>query len=479
MSSRWLRLAVGLVWTTSIGCQERRLPFVPDAGDSGGSVDSGSAVEPGFRGELTGRLVAPDEARGGSFGQAVAVSGDTLVVGAPLDANGGTGSGAVAVFVLRDGAWRLQAFLRASDAAPNDNFGQAVAISGDVLVAGAFLRSEGALFAGAAYVFERSGETWSEIACLTASNPGINDRFGASVAISGNTIAIGADGESSDAIGVNGEQNSEAASTSGAVYVFDRRGGQWQQTAYLKASNTDAFDLLGWSVAIDGDTLVAGAFAEGSDATGVDGDSTNNRAMGSGAAYVFERDAAGWAQTAYLKASNAEAQDGFSNSVSIARDTIVVGAYGEDSAATGVDGNGHDNGADRSGAAYVFQRSDRGWTPAAYLKASNTGGGDAFGASVSVSGGRIVVGAFGEASAASGVDGDALDNSVSERGAAYVFQRVDDAWAQRAYLKPEYVGNAAARFGYNVAASGEWVAVGASGEPRSIDASAGAAYVFR
>ena len=158
-----------------------------------------------------------------------------------------------------------------------------------------------------------------------------------------------------------------------------RSGGTWRQQAYLKASNTGARDFFGVSVAISGGTVVVGAHGEGSSATGVNGNQSNNSAIGSGAAYVFTRTGTNWAQQAYLKASNTQASDLFGVSVAISGNTAVVGAYGEDSAAVGVNGNQNDNSAPSSGAAYVFVRSGGTWAQQAYLKASNTGAGDFFG----------------------------------------------------------------------------------------------------
>ena len=126
-------------------------------------------------------------------------------------------------------------------------------------------------------------------------------------------------------------------------------------------------------------------------------------------------------QQQYLKAANTDANDQFSYSVAVSGDTVVVGAWWEDSAATGVNGMAGDNTAPNSGAAYVFVRSGTAWSQQAYLKASNTEGRDLFGFAVAVSGDTAVVGAFGEDSAAAGVNGDPNDNSAPTSGAAYVF----------------------------------------------------------
>jgi len=276
---------------------------------------------------------------------------------------------------------------------------------------------------GAAYVFVRSGANWSQQAYLKASNTGEFDRFGISVAVSGNTVVVGAYLESSNATGVNGNQSNNSAANSGAVYVFVRSGTSWFQQAYLKAFNTGEFDRFGISVGVSGDTVVVGANLEDSNVTGVNGNQSDNSASASGAAYVFERSGTSWSQQAYLKASNTGAGDEFGYSVAVSGDTVVVGANLEDSNATGVNENQSDNSAGNAGAAYVFGRSGASWSQQAYLKASNTGVGDEFGWSVAVSGDTVVVGAYPESSNATGVNGNQSDNSASVSGAVYVFPR--------------------------------------------------------
>jgi len=452
------------------------------------------------------------------FGFSVAVSGDTVVVGAPGEASNATGvdgnqgdnsafiAGAAYVFV-RDGSgnWSQQAYLKASNTDAFDQFGISVAVSGDTVVVGADREDSNATGvdgnqgdnsasnAGAAYVFVRDGSgNWAQQAYLKASNTNVGDFFGDSVAVSGDTVVVGADGEDSNATGVDGDPSDNSASSAGAAYVFVRDGsGNWAQQAYLKASNTDAFDQFGISVAVSGDTVVVGAIFEDSNATGVDGNQGDNSATIAGAAYVFVRDGSGnWAQQAYLKASNTDAFDQFGTSVAVSGDTVVVGADGEASNATGVDGDQNANLADNAGAAYVFVRDGSGnWAQQAYLKASNTDAGDNFGTSVAVSGDTVVVGALFEDGNATGVDGDQGDNSATSAGAAYVFVRDGSGtWSQQAYLKASNT-DGGDNFGTSLAVSGDTVVVGANFEAsnatgvdgdqgdNSADA-AGAAYVF-
>jgi uncharacterized membrane protein len=446
-----------------------------------------------------------------SFGIAVAVSGDTVVVGAWQEDSSATGingnqannsasdAGATYVFTRIGTTWSQQAYLKASNTGADDRFGSAVAISGNTVVVGASGEDSSATgvngnqvdnsagSAGAAYVFTRTGTTWSQQAYLKASNTNALDLFGAEIAISGNTVVVGAMNEDSSATGVNGNQADNSAGSAGAAYVFTRIGTTWSQQAYLKASNTGADDRFGVAVAVSGDTVVVGALLEDSSATGINGNQADNSASDAGATYVFTRIGTTWSQQAYLKASNTALGDSFGITVAVSGNTVVVGASGEDSSATGVNGNQSNNSASRAGAAYVFTRIGTTWSQQAYLKASNTALGDSFGIAVAISGNTVVVGASGEDSSATGVNGNQADNSASDAGAAYVFTRTGTTWSQQAYLKASNTG-AGDQF-YVVAVSGDTVVVGALHEDSSATgvngnqsnnsaSSAGAAYVF-
>ena len=384
------------------------------------------------------------EVTGDLFGASVSISGNTLVVGAPYEDSSATGvngnqadnsaynSGAVYVFTRSGITWSQQAYIKASNTGAEDYFGSSVAISDDTFVVGAYLETSSATGvngdetdnsardAGAAYVFTRSGMTWSQQAYLKASNTGEWDFFGGSVAISGNTVVVGARGEASNAVGINGDQTNNLAGTSGAVYVFTRDGTIWSQQAYLKASNTQEHDIFG-SVAISGDTIAVGAFYEDSNATGVNGDQSNDLATYSGAVYIFTRNGSSWSQQAYIKASNTGEYDNFGQSVAISDNTLIVGAPGEYSNAIGVNGNQSDNSAPVSGAVYIFTRDGEDWSQRAYIKASNSEAYDFFGTSVGISNGTIVVGAPSESSNAASINGNQIDNSAHWAGAAYIF----------------------------------------------------------
>ncbi len=358
-------------------------------------------------------------------------------------------------------------------------------------------------------------------AYLKASNTDIGDAFGTALAVSGDTVVIGAPDEDSEATGVNGNNADNSSDSSGAAYVFVRTGTTWAQQAYLKASNTDPGDQFGKSVSVSGDTIVVGAPNEKSSAVGVNGNQASNGLILAGAAYVFVRNGTTWTQQAYLKASNTASfnyfghsvtvdgntvavaapqaqssgavylfvrsgttwtqqaafpgsntggQDQFGWSVGLSGDTLVVGANQEDSNATGVNntGTGPAPLQFNSGAAYVFMRIGSSWVQEAYLKASNTGEKDLFGTTVAVSGDTVVVGALFEDSNARGVNTTGTDANINfDSGAAYVFVRSSGSWTQQAYLKASNSEEGDV-FGASVAISGNTLVVGASDEDSTV-----------
>jgi hypothetical protein len=270
-------------------------------------------------------------------------------------------------------------------------------------------------------VFVRNGSEWTQQAYLKATNPGFGDIFGISVAISGDTIVAGALGESSASTGVGNNQVDDTAQSSGAAYVFVRNGSNWSQQAYLKASNTEAGDSFGSSVAIAGDTVVVAASNEDSAATGVDGAQTDNNAEYAGAVYVFVRRGDSWRHQAYLKASNTGPYDYFGASLALRGDALAIGALNEDSSSGGVDGNQFDEAAQDSGAVYYFVRNGDVWTQQFYLKARQPEAADRFGVSIALSETALAIGADGEDSSSTGIDGLRTDNGFPLSGAVYCY----------------------------------------------------------
>jgi len=373
------------------------------------------------------------------FGSRVAVDDDTVVITAPQEDSSTTGvnstpneeaseSGAAYVFVRTNGLWTQQAYLKPSNTSPGDAFGESVAIDQDTIVIGAFkedssttgvnsMPNEEALNAGAAYVFVRTNELWTQQAYFTASNTGADDMFGRSVALYATTLVVGAYLEDSNTRGVNNPPN-EAAPDAGAAYVFERVNGHWVQQAYLKASNPGETDRFGISVALESSTIVVGAYLEDSSTAGGQSD-PNEQAPDAGAAYVFVRIMDTWYPQAYLKASNIDAGDRFGASVAVHGDLLLIGAYLEASSSSGIDSIPN-NDAPGAGAAYLFLRTNHRWTQQSYLKASNTGLNDTFGIRGALYQGTIVIGAYQEDSSTVGVNPPS-NEEASDSGAAYVY----------------------------------------------------------
>ncbi|WP_299948739.1 histidine kinase [uncultured Microbulbifer sp.] len=342
-----------------------------------------------------------------------------------------------------------------------------------------------------------SGTLADSIGYFKASNTNAYDLFGWALSLSGdgNTLAVGASREASSSTGINGDQGNNDARSAGAVYIFSRDDGAWNQQAYLKASNTDVDDNFGGrlSLSADGNTLAVGTYKESSSATGIDGDQSSNDAHFAGAVYLFSRTEGTWAQQAYVKASNTEASDYFGSSLSLSEDgnTLAVGAAGESSSATGIDGGQSNNDAPGAGAVYIFNRSEATWAQQTYIKASNTEAGDQFGwdLSLSADGNTLAVQATDESSSASGINGNQKNNDAPRAGAVYIFSRSEDSWVQQAYVKASNA-NEGDLFGRpSLSGDGNTLAVGASHESSSAtgingdqnnnsSGEAGAVYVF-
>ncbi len=479
-------------------CRRAAVPFLALAlgAQAGAQAPAGPPVQEAI-------LKAAVPGAGDWLGRSLALDGDTLLVGAEDEDGGSPGvngdqtnddledAGAAYVFVLGPSGWTQQAYLKAAAPAADEDFGAAVALSGDVAVVGAPRTTLDDVRVGAAHVYERSGGVWSHVAVLRASNPGFGDTFGAAVAVSGDTIVVAAPSEDSAATGVDGDQLDEGASASGAAYVFVRDGAGWTQQAYLKASNTGSGDHFGEALALEGDTLVAGASDEDSAATGVDGDQAGNSAPSAGAAYVFTRSGSAWTQQAYLKASNTDSLDAFGLSVALSGDTLAVGAPGEAGFSAGVGANQASDGAPAAGAAYVFTRSGSTWSQQVYIKSLAPDSADIFGFGLGLAGDVLVVGAPREDGSSCGVNGPATDDGLKDAGAAFVYARAGSSWSAHGYLKPSLSSGEFTRFGDTCAASGPLVVVGSwhqdgaapgvNGDqtltgPGSLDS--GAAYVF-
>jgi len=421
-----------------------------------------------------GYLTASNPDLGDGFGYSVAADGPLVVVGAPYESSNGTSpgdnskrqSGAAYIFYRTATSWVEVAYLKASNPDTGDLFGHSVAVSDstNTVVVGAW-GEDGIEFdptanfnrnSGAVYVFQLSPSgcgisppaclptNWTQQAYLKAHNPRVDDHF-SKVAISGDTIVVGAP-----------ERDDVQLPGSGVIFVFTRTASVWTQQQEMIAPIQYINASFGWSVAIDGDTVVAGM-------------PTDFTISFLSRAIVFKRTGTTWAVEATLQATNQDANDRFGSGVGVSGDTIVVGAHQESSNGS----SPSDNSRTSAGAAYVFTRSGAGWTQRAYLKAASTRQFEEFGYSTAISGNVIVVGA------------PCIQQSFcSPSGAAYVFTPPSGSdWSTSAGQSEQQKltgSNEQLRdqFGFAVAVGGGTVAVGNWTETAGGLASAGAAYAF-
>ncbi len=358
-------------------------------------------------GKALTELRGSDTAAGDFFGDSVAISGTTAVVGAQDHAHN---AGRAYVFSRNQAGWSQVAEVEGADTVAGDEFGWSVAVEGDTVVVGAPSRTKDS---GRAYVFGQTSAGWAQLATLKGTGTVVNDSFGASVAVSGTTVVVGASGHKNYV---------------GAAYVFTDTAGDWHETADLEDPAPVAGDEFGWSVAVSGTTVVVGA---------------QGRADDGGLAYVFEKTGRYWTQVAELKGSDTVGGDFFGDAVAVSGTTAVIGAWGH---------------ARDSGRVYVFEKAKGRWRQVAELKGSDTVAGDFFGDSVAVSGSRVVAGA---------------ENHAGGAGRAYAFTETAKGWKQVGEVDgSDTVAND--WLGYSVAVSGAAAVVGAPNHASG----AGRAYLF-
>ena len=347
-------------------------------GDDNNGVDSGSAyifTHNGDRWSQQTKLNHNDGASGDNFGRSVSINGDTAIVGAYLDDDNGNNSGSAYIFTRSGDHWSQQTKLTNNDGTADDYFGYSVSINGDTAIVGAYLDDDNGVDSGAAYIFTRSSDHWSQQTKLTNNDGTADDYFGYSVSINGDTAIVGA------------YRDDDNGNNSGAAYIFTRNGDHWSQQTKLTNNDGTADDYFGYSVSINGDTAIVGAYR--------DDDNGNN----SGAAYIFTRNGDHWSQQTKLTNNDGTADDYFGYSVSINGDnTVIVGAYRDD-----------DNG-NNSGAAYIFTRNNLGWFQRTKLTEDNGASSDYLGYSVSINGKMAIVGAYQD------------DDNGNNSGSAFMFE---------------------------------------------------------
>ncbi|WP_428310873.1 GEVED domain-containing protein [Hydrocarboniphaga sp.] len=396
------------------------------------------------------------------FGQSVAIESGTILVGAPY----ALGYGAAYVFTGSGSNWTLQQRLMDTDAATaGDMFGWSVALSGDTALIGAYLDHQGLAIKGSAFVFVRSGSSWTQQARLSHDDPpgpaGLNHQFGNSVALSGDTAVIG--------------------SATNNAFVFVRSGSSWAEQAVLPSANQSILNGFALSVAITGDTLMIGARSE-----------DIGSIVDQGTVYVYTRSGTSWTQQAQLLASDGGQKDYFGSAIAMSGDTAVLGANGDGKTA---------------GSAYVFRLLDSAWVEEDKLKADDRLKGDQFGSVVALSGDTALIGApkdngSGSAymfirngtvwaqqahlTAAGGVTAVALSADTAllgssqangQTGAGTVYQRAGSAWTQQTVLQPGTEGGTRDSCGNAISIYGDTLLVGCSNDDLT-GFFQGSAYVF-
>jgi hypothetical protein len=369
------------------------------------------------------RLIAADGVATALFGDAVAIDSETALIGAWGD---NTSTGVAYIFTRSAGAWIQQARMSVVDGVDFDYFGYSVALQGDTAAIGAIGRNNRQ---GAVYIFVRINGNWQQTTRLSASDGMPGDQFGFAIALDGETLIVGAN-----------EHDPSGIYNAGAAYVFTRINGVWSQQEKLVASDASADAAFGGSVAVEGNTTLVGAF----NAT-VGGNELQ------GAAYIFSRDGQIWTQQAKLVAPDGERADIFGVSVALNESTALIGAN-----QTRISNLS-------KGSAHVFVRSGNNWTHQARLIAQDGLALDSFGIAVALKNGNALIGAIG--------------GQRNTGGFVDLFTSDGTSWTPTARLMPN---DRASHdfFGSNLASDGNSVLIGASGDNVGNNNEQGSAFVF-
>ncbi len=400
------------------------------------------------------KIVSDDGASYDEFSHSIAISDNTVVVGAPGDDDSGSASGSAYVYELNtsSGLFQQVAKLTANDGAPTDGFGYSVSIDNDTIVIGArWNKNSIGQASGSAYVFEKPSNGWTDsnqTAKLTSSDGADGDKFGYSVAISENSIVIGA------------YRDDDSGTDSGSAYVFEKPENAWidssQENAKLTVSYESVYDHFGYSVAISNDTIAVGAYGyEVEDSSEYD----------NGAVYIYNKPENGWMTAtadARLTANDSSDGDYFGYSVAIESNTLVVGASEDD--------NDIDNSIYSAGSVYIYKRdnSTSSFIQAAKLIASDPHSNDKFGTSVDISNDTVLVGAF------------LTDDLGEDSGSAYLYKKPNDGWTDSNHESAKltaFDAEAINYFGRSVAISGSTIAIGSINDNDN-GQSSGSAYMY-
>lgn len=413
------------------------------------------------------KIVPENREPNDEFGNAVSISGDYAIVGAMRededgnDTNTAADAGSAYIFKRSNDVWTQEAKIVAADRESQDRFGHAVSISGTYCIVGAEFSGVTAN-TGAAYIYERNGAgVWVQVKKLEAPVQKANDYFGFSVAISGDYAVVGAYFEDED------ENETTEVLSAGSAYVYKRNNANntWEFYQKIVASDRSVDDRFGMSVGISGDRLIVGAEFDNVD--GGNGPQSN-----AGSAYIFEIDGGVWKEKSHLTAFDYGQSENFGWSVAISQDYAIVGAYRNDTDSAGT------NSSPDAGAAYIFERGSGAWPQVKKLAASDRRNIDYFGYSVAISDETAVVGAYRQ-------NYDAEGNvMLSDAGAAYIFKRgTGDEWLEVQKIT-QTERKTLDNFGFAVGIDGDEVLVGSITEDEDENDNnplpdAGAAYFFK
>lgn len=368
--------------------------FVGAPSDNDGGEDAGSVfvwqITATQRWAEHSKLTATTDGVGEEFGQSVDIDGDVAIVGANGDRDMGMDAGAAFIWERSGDIWVERQKIHAWAGAPGDHVGLRVGIDGEFAIVSAHYDDEAFLDAGAAYVFYRQGDSWVPFQKLIASDAQKRDSFGVSVAIDGDVIVVGA------------EREDDGGTSAGAVYVFRLEGTEWVEEAKLLASNPQPRAELGRAVGVSGDVIVAGAHLEDHETAGVD----------AGVVYVWRYDGTAWVPEARLTSDDGESDDRFGRRLSISGDAFAVGTHRDDDA-----GN-------QSGSAYVIRWDGISWAQEAKLTPADHESNDFFGFDVSIDADTVLVGSRYDDEEPAGFNS----------GSAYVFTFDGASWIERAKL---------------------------------------------
>lgn len=410
---------------------------------------------------------------------AIGSSTYTLVVQDDLNAT------ATEVFTFKLTGWGQEAFIKPSNPSSLDEFGASIAIDGNTMVVGAPMEDSnqttitngttsagdsGTSNYGAAYIFKRTGTNWVQEAYLKASHLTVDDKFGATVAISRDLVAIGVINEDSAQTTITPSGSAfDTVFDSGAVYIFKRIGSTWSMESFIKPEFNGSSNYFGSALSLHNDTLVVGIDNEDSNFTTIVSGVYLHNTFGpdSGAAYVYRRNMTTgvWAREAIIKANNADDYDHFGQTVSLHGNLLAVGAPDEDSNQLTISTLGSsDDSFPSSGAVYIYSRSGSTWSQEAYIKAMNGKSTDSFGRYVSLEGSRVAVGVPAEDHSQTTITATATsDSGTPNSGAVYVYKRTAGAWAIEAFIKPDLTSTNLG-FGNSISLKGETLVVGAQNE---------------